>query len=122
MAVSWGLALLWLIVPPATARSFGQAAAPRVSVDALSPPVPSPSVDRDVNAASHHTEAYGTPQAPPPAPPNTLAPPPVAPVYSAAPQAPIVVSPSPTPVMIQPGPTTVLIGQTPPPNIIFAGS
>jgi hypothetical protein len=118
-AVSWGVALLSLIVPPAAARSFGQQANPKVSVDVLSP---SP-VDRSVNRSAHVAETYGTPQAvvPPSAPPDTPAPP-VTPVYRAAPQAPIVVSPSPTPVMIQPAPTTVLIGQTPPPNIIYAGS
>jgi hypothetical protein len=118
-AVFSGVALLSLIVPTTSARSFGQAI-PQVSVDALSPPP----VDRDVNRSAHHAETYGTPQAvvPPLTPPDTPAPPPVTPVYRAAPQAPIVVSPSPTPVMIQPAPTTVLIGQTPPPNIIYAGS
>jgi len=122
-AVTTGVALLSLIVPPLSSRSFGQAI-PKVSVDALAPPLPSASVDRDVTRSAHHAEAYGTPQSvtPPAAPPPVVgATPTVAPVYAATPQVPVVVSPSPTPVMIQPGPTTVLIGQTPPPNIIFAG-
>lgn len=121
MASCLAVALLVQFVP---ARSYGQT--PKVSVDALTGPAAFPLLDREIRPTAHHVESYGTPQtATPPsavAPPPPAAAPPPSPAYSPAPQVPVVISPSPTPVMIQPGPTTVLIGQTPPPNIIFAGN
>jgi hypothetical protein len=120
-AACLGLAALTLMLPTGTVRSFGQT--PKISVDALTAPARPPLRDREIAPTAHQAAAYGTPQTTPAPPPPVAAPPPqTVPVYSAAPQVPVVVSPSPTPVMIQPGPTTVLIGQTPPPNIIFAGN